>query len=95
MGAQLFSKKMEPIQDTAPKPSVKKKKNTRAKWVIYAWVACVLLVIIWAGLFMNPKPKVSADMVLNQVIDLIIESGYMKDLQFHFGQNLMITMQII
>ena len=86
----FIQNKVEPIQEAEPKPAVEKKINTRAKFAIYAWAACVLLVITWVGVFMNPKPKVSPDMVLNQVIDLIIESGFMKELQLseaHFNPD--------
>ena len=86
----FIQNKVEPVPEAEPKPVIEKKNNTKAKFAIYAWAACVLLVIAWAGLFMNPKPKVSPDMVLNQVIDLIIESGYMKELQLseaHFNSD--------
>jgi hypothetical protein len=86
----FIQNKVEPVPKAEPKPVIEKKNNTKAKFAIYAWAACVLLVIAWAGLFMNPKPKVSPDMVLNQVIDLIIESGYMKELQLseaHFNSD--------
>jgi len=86
----FLQKKVEPVQEPIPKPAVEKKKNTKAKFAIYVWAACVLLVITWAGLFMNPKSKISPDMVLNQVVDLIIESGYMKELQLaeaHFNSD--------
>ncbi|MBC8255734.1 MAG: hypothetical protein H8E85_00295 [Candidatus Marinimicrobia bacterium] len=86
----FLQKKVNPVKETVPKPAVEKKKNTKAIFAIYIWAACILLVIAWAGLFMNPKPKVSPDMVLNQVIDLIIESGYMKELQLaeaHFNPD--------
>ena len=69
---------------TSQKPetiTVQNNKNIKAKWAIYIWSASVILVIASIGLVMNSKPNISLDMVLNQVVDLIIESGYYKDLQ--------------
>ena len=40
-----------------------------------------IITVATIGVFMKPQPPVSPDMVLNQFIDLIVESGYMKDLQ--------------
>ena len=57
---------------------------------IYAWAVSVIIIIASTGIFMNPEPKSSPDMVLNQVVDLIIESGYFKDLQLseaHFNSD--------
>ena len=46
---------------------------------------------------LNLKPELEPEMVLNQVIDLIVESGYMQDLQIteaHFKTNqVMVTMR--
>ena len=64
--------------------------NTKAKLAIYAWAVSVIIIIGSTGMFMNPEPKISPDMVLNQVVDLIIESGYFKDLQLseaHFNSD--------
>ena len=45
------------------------------------WAICAILIIVGFRLYYKPRQTVSPDMVLNQVVDLIIESGYMKDLQ--------------
>ena len=48
------------------------------------------MVLTWVGLQLNSEPRVSPDMVLNQVVDLIIESGYMTELQLaeaHFNSD--------
>jgi hypothetical protein len=47
----------------------------------YTWAICAILLIAGVSLYYKPRQTVSPDMVLNQVVDLIIESGYMKDLQ--------------
>ncbi len=47
----------------------------------YTWAICAILLIAGVSLCYKPQQTVSPDMVLNQVVDLIIESGYMKDLQ--------------
>lgn len=86
----FLQNKEELIVEEPPAEPTEKIQNTKAKIAIYTWAACVLLVIAWAGLFMNPKPNISPDMVLNQVVDLIIESGYMKELQLaeaHFNSD--------
>ena len=86
-----LQKKVEPVAEVPPAQQPKEKvQNTKAKWAIYAWAAIIIIIIASAGMFMNPKPKVSPDMVLNQVVDLIIESGYMKELQLaeaHFNSD--------
>ena len=57
-----------------------------SNWKYYRWAVYVLLLIIGTIFFFKPKPTVGSNMVLNQVIDLIIESGYMKDLQLAEAQ---------
>ena len=85
-----LQKKAGAIPDKSIKKAVEKNNNTRAKLAIYSWAVCVIIIIASAGIFMNPEPKISPDMVLNQVIDLIIESGYSKELQLseaHFNSD--------
>ena len=56
----------------------------------FAWVLCVILMIAGLNYYFNLEKTISPDMVLNQVVDLIIESGYMKDLQLeevHFSHR--------
>ena len=85
-----LQKKVEVISEEPVKKTVEKNKNTKAKLAIYAWAVSVIIIIASTGIFMNPEPKISPDMVLNQVVDLIIESGYFKDLQLseaHFNSD--------
>jgi hypothetical protein len=85
-----LQKKVEVISEEPVKKTVEKNKNTKAKLAIYAWAVSVIIIIASTGIFMNPEPKISPDMVLNQVVDLIIESGYFKDLKLseaHFNSD--------
>ena len=47
----------------------------------FGGVVCVILIFVGFKIFLKSKPIVGPDMVLNQVVDLIIESGYIKNLQ--------------
>ena len=76
-----LQKKAEVVSQEPAIKTVEKNKNTKAKLAIYAWAVSVIIIIASTGLFMNPEPKISPDMVLNQVVDLIIESGYFTELQ--------------
>jgi len=81
--------KVEVVEEP-PKKTVKKNIHTKANWAVYLWSVSVIIMIAGTGIFMNPEPKISPDMVLNQVVDLIIESGYFKDLQLseaHFNSD--------
>ncbi|NWJ43162.1 hypothetical protein HX837_02990 [Marine Group I thaumarchaeote] len=85
-----LQKKVESAAEESPAQPKEKIQNTKAKWAIYTWAAGIIIIIVSAGIFMNPEHKVSPDMVLNQVVDLIIESGYMKELQLaeaHFNSD--------
>ena len=57
--------------------------NFEAKSInsFYIGGLCLILIIAGFSYYNLSKQKVSPEMVLNQVVDLIIESGYMKDLQ--------------
>ena len=63
-----LQKKVEPVVEAPPAQPKEKIQNTKAKWAIYAWAASVIIIIASAGMFMDPKPKVSPNMVLNQVL---------------------------
>ena len=85
-----LQKKAEVVSQEPAIKTVEKNKNTKAKLAIYSWAICVLIFIVSAGIYMNPEPKISPDMVLNQVVDLIIESGYFTELQLseaHFNSD--------
>jgi len=77
----FLHKRKEPEPKTAPVSSSSKPQNTKSSWKYYTGGAIAIMTVAAIGVFMKPQPPVSPDMVLNQVIDLIVESGYMKDLQ--------------
>ena len=80
----------DPETESAPKSSVVGSKKSGANWKYYKIAASAIIIIAVIGILINSQPKVSEDMVLNQVIDLIIESDYMKDLKLkevHFNTD--------
>jgi len=77
----FLHKRKEPEPETAPVSASPKPQNTKSGWKYYTVGAIAIMTVTAIGVFMKPQPPVSPDMVLNQVIDLIVESGYMKDLQ--------------
>ena len=85
----LHKRKKNALKDVSETVSTKSQ-NTKSGWKYYAVWAFALVTIVLIGIYMKPQPKVSPDMVLNQVIDLIVESDYMKDLQLadaHFDMD--------
>jgi len=64
-------------------PNVKSSGNREIKshGSYFALVLYALLIIAGFTYYIKSNNTVSSDMVLNHVVDLIIESGYMKDLQ--------------
>ena len=87
----FLQRSTEPETESAPKFSVVGSKQFGANWKYYKIAASAIIIIAVIGLLVNSQPKVSEDMVLNQVIDLIIESDYMKDLKLrevHFNTDL-------
>ena len=81
----------EPETKSAPKSAVVGSKKSGENWKYYNIAATAIIIIAVIGLLVNSQPKVSEDMVLNQVIDFIVESDYMKDLQLaevHFNTDL-------
>ena len=56
-------------------------KKTRSIGKYFGWVVCVILIFVGFNIFLKSRSIVGPDMVLNQVVDLIIESGYIKNLQ--------------
>ena len=77
----FLHKRKEPEPETAPVSASPKPQNTKSGWKYYTVGAIAIMAVSAIGVFMKPQPPVNPDMVLNQVIDLIVESGYMKDLQ--------------
>ena len=87
----FLQKSTEPKTESAPKSLVVGSKQSVANWEYYIIAAYAIIIIAVIGLIVNSRPKVSEDMVLNQVIDFIVESDYMKDLQLaevHFNTDL-------
>lgn len=86
----FLQRSTEPETESAPKSAVVRSKKSGANWGYYK-IASAIIIIAVIGLLVNSQPKVSEDMVLNQVIDFIVESDYMKDLQLaevHFKPDL-------
>ena len=77
----FLQKSTEPKAEGSLKSSVIKSKTSRANWKDYGIVVLAVVIIAIISMFVNSQPKVSQAMVLNQVMDLIIESGYIQDLQ--------------
>ena len=77
-----FLHKRKTVDDTVIQQTSNIETNTaRSNRKYFIYVVCVLIIIVGFIFYIKPRPTVSPDMVLNQVVDLIIESGYMKDLQ--------------
>ena len=87
----FLQRRTESETKSAPKSAVVGSKKSGENWVYYKIALSAIISIAVIGLIVNSQPKVSEDMVLNQVIDFIVESDYMKDLQLaevHFKPNL-------
>ena len=77
----FLPKSTVPETESAPKSSVVGSEKSGVNWKYYNIAASAIIIIAAIGLLVNSQPKVSHDMVLNQVIDFFVESDYMKDLQ--------------
>ena len=77
----FLHKRKEPETAGTTKPSVEKPMKSGANWKYYGIGVCSIIILAVIGIFINTQPKLGPDMVLNQVIDLIIESGYMNNLE--------------
>ena len=89
----FLQRRMEPEIKSAQKSAVVGSKKSGANWEYYK-IASAIIIIAVIGLLVNSQPKVSEDMVLNQVIDFIVESDHMKDLQLaevHFHTDFVIV----
>ena len=85
----FLQRSTEPETESAPKSAVVGSKKSGANWEYYK-IASAIIIIAVIGLLVNSQPKVSEDMVLKQVIDFIVESDHMKDLQLaevHFNTD--------
>jgi hypothetical protein len=59
------------------------------RWKLYGAIG-VTIIILFIGFLQIMQTKVDPNMVLNQVIDLIVESGYISEIQLaeaHFNTN--------
>jgi len=77
----FLQEKTENKIEDVPKSQIMKSSNSGTNWKYYGIAAYAIIILVLIGIFGNYQPKMDSSMVLNQVIDLIIESGYMKDLQ--------------
>ena len=87
----FLQRSTEPETKSALKSAVVGSKNSGANWKYFNIAATAIIIIAVIGLLVNSQPKVSEDMVLKQVIDFIVESDHMKDLQLaevHFNTDL-------
>ena len=86
----FLQRSIEPETESIPISSVVRSKKSGVNWEYYK-IASAIIIIAVIGLLVNSQPKVSEDMVLKQVIDFIVESDHMKDLQLsavHFNTDL-------
>ena len=77
----FLQKSTEPEIMGVPKSTFMETKKSVANWKYYGIVAFAVIILAVISMFVNSQPKVNQDIVLNQVINLIIESDYMKDLK--------------
>ena len=87
----FLQRSTEPETKSAQKSAIVGSKYSGANWKYFNIAATAIIIIAVIGLLVNSQPKVSEDMVLKQVIDFIVESDHMKDLQLaevHFNTDL-------
>ena len=89
----FLQKSTDSEPESIPKSSVEKSKISGAHWKDYGIITFAVIIFVAISMFVHFQPKVmSQDVVLTQVIDLVIESGYMKELQLmeaHFKPDFM------
>ena len=73
--------------------TTKDKGNNLYKYFFFSILCLSLLILYSSNIF--SKKIISVDMVLNQVVDLIIESGYIKDVQLQEANFLPNSVKII
>ena len=87
----FLQRSTEPETKSVLKSAVVRSIKSGANWDYYNIAVTAIIIIAVIGLFVNSQPKVSEDMVLKQVIDFIVESDHIKDLQLaevHFNTDL-------
>ena len=87
----FLQRSTEPETKSALKSAVVGSKKSGANWKYFNIAATAIIIIGVIGLIVNSQPKVSEDIVLKQVIDFIVESDHIKDLQLaevHFNTDL-------
>ena len=87
----FLQRRTEPEIKSAQKSAVVGSKKSGENWKYFNIASTAIIIIGVIGLLVNSQPKVSEDMVLKQVIDFIVESDHMKDLQLaevHFNTDL-------
>ena len=87
----FLQRSTEPETKSALKSAVVGSKKSGANWKYFNIAATAIIIIGVISLLVNSQPKVSEDIVLKQVIDFIVESDHMKDLQLaevHFNTDL-------
>jgi len=77
----FLNKRKTNKEETIPNIIAAETKTIKTYRKYYIRAVCVILLIVGFSFYFKPRSKVSPNMVLNQVVDLIIESGYMKDIQ--------------
>ena len=77
----FLPKRTESETDSVLQSSLLESKKIGRNWKDYGIAVFAVIILVFLSMFVNSQPKVDQNMVLNQVIDLIIESGYIKDLQ--------------
>jgi hypothetical protein len=84
-------KKNELVKDKQPKIKESSKSFIRIKaWKDYVFSLSILSFIVVIGILFTPYAQVKPNMVLSQVIDIILESGYKRNIQLleaNFSQN--------
>ena len=84
-------KKNELVEDKQPKIKESNKSFIRIKtWKDYVFSLSILSFIVVIGILFTPYAQVKPNMVLSQVIDIILESGYKRNIQLleaNFSQN--------
>ena len=84
-------KKNELVKDKQPKIKESSKSFIRIKaWKDYVFSLSILSFIVVIGILFTPYAQVKPNMVLSQVVDIILESGYKRNIQLleaNFSQN--------
>ena len=83
--------KNELVKHKQPKIKESSKSFIRIKaWKDYVFSLSILSFIVVIGILFTPYAQVKPNMVLSQVVDIILESGYKRNIQLleaNFSQN--------